>query len=80
MENNQQEVNLIDYVKLIIKGKKVIFICAVIGVLFAVAIFFLTKNVKIYESEAVIQVGAINQQAGDGQPIENISELIWKIN
>lgn len=79
----EEQINLVDYINVIIKGKKIIFLCFLIGIFIATGLFFfnnrkiepITASPTIYEVQSVIEVGTMN-----GRPIEDIANLTGKIN
>ena len=80
MENNNEEISLIKIINIIIKGKKIIFLCVAVGVILSMAVFFLSGTRKVivpirYESIAVIEVGTMKNQI-----IEDIGELVGRVN
>lgn len=70
---NDYEVNLIDYVKVILKRKKLIFFIFVLAII-AVFVFSLLSP-KIYEIDTSLEIGKINKDL-----IENPEQLIEKID
>jgi len=85
MDNNQEEIRLIDYIRLARRGKKVIFAWLVAGLLFGAITYVVyqhgaSKAPSMYTGEAVIQVGSITNSYLSEQPVENIDGLVWKIN
>ena len=81
-QSNSEQINLVEYINVILKRRKIIFWCLAIGVVLAVLIYVIkTKpntvpvSPAVYESEAIIEVGTIH-----GQPVEKIDNLTAKIN
>ncbi len=84
MENQSDEdINLVDYINIIIKRKKLIFWCLIIGSLFALGIYLVKTKLEIdvvlpstiYESNALIEIGMVKEQ-----PIEKMDNLVAKMN
>lgn len=79
----EEQINLIDYINIIVKWKKIIFLCFLIGMFLPVGLFFFNKiktepivaSPTIYEIQSVIEIGTIN-----GRPIEDIANLAGKVN
>ncbi|OGZ79634.1 MAG: hypothetical protein A2358_01565 [Candidatus Staskawiczbacteria bacterium RIFOXYB1_FULL_37_44] len=70
MENNTEELNMIDFLKVLIKNKYIIISFLILGIIFAIAITFLTP--KTYVAEAVVDIGATQ--------IENLNRIVIEEN
>jgi uncharacterized protein involved in exopolysaccharide biosynthesis len=73
MENNLQEINLVDCLKVLIKNKNMILAFLVAGLLLALTAYFLMP--KTYNSVLMFEIGSAN-----GLSIEVPEELVAKIN
>ncbi len=85
--NGYEEVDLMNLVKITARGKKIILVCFVIGLL-VIAGMLVLKNIGIipstYEAVSVIEVGYVDWGGVDGTvnraAIEAPDELVGKIN
>jgi len=77
--NNEEEINLMDYVKVLLKRKWLILACFVVFVLFAGIISFMMP--KVYKIETVLEVGRTQRETENGpeQLVESPTQLLGKI-
>lgn len=83
MEQEYQEVNLIDYIKVIIKRKKMIVVIFFLAVIIAAAIGFILP--KVYNIDATLAVGKIEKLEAKTEtervmPIEDSLQIKQKID
>lgn len=87
MENQQDQINVVDTVKVIVQGKKIIIWSIVITIVIALGAFFYSvQNEKItYQANAIFEVGQIYKGPVGSlvRPeglLEDVTELVGKIN
>lgn len=72
-QSEYDEINLIDYLKIILKGKKLILALFLVGLIGALALtFFLPSR---YIGTTTLEVGEL-----EGKPLEKLNQLVEKIN
>lgn len=82
MDSDQQDISLIDYIRLLKKKSGILLLFLVLGVIFATGAYYWQHqkpSAPVYQSDAVIQVGSTQTQLSE-QPIENIEALVWRLN
>lgn len=81
VKNNAEEINLVEFVNVIIKRKKIVITCLILGLFFALGVFLIQKKPIVQKSE-VTYISQVTLQIGNTgyQPIENIDGLTRKIN
>jgi hypothetical protein len=60
MENNMEEINLAQYLRILVKNKKIILSCFFIGIFLGLVGIFLVPVSDKYQAEALIKIGKIN--------------------
>jgi len=76
--DNMDEIDLMDYIKVILKRKKIIFGITVLAVIGAAGFSF--SMAKVYEISTSLEVGMIEKEAGDSfELIEEPSQVVAKI-
>jgi len=70
----EQEINLIDYIKVILKRKKLVFMVFLVVIVMVGAYSFLMP--KVYRVDSVLEIGKLN---GKERTLEDLNQLAQKI-
>ena len=78
MDNNKDEVNLIRYLRVLIKNKFIILAFFLIGIIFALCVIFFMP--KTYQTNAIIEIGKMENTLGEMTFLRNANEVTNEIN
>jgi len=80
MENNEQEINLAEYLRIIIKNKTIILACFAAGILLGFGTLFFVNSPGIYQSQATVKIAQVKNQYGEMIPIRNAEDFVNETN
>lgn len=87
-QGNGEQINVVEYLNVVFRGKKTIFWCLVFGLIIFCLIYFYKTGFdaplqNTYRALATVEVGKIQRQYTEGsieKPVEKIDNVILKIN